>query len=96
MSDEKVIDYRSTYWGHNLMIKDDTGGLLRGSLIHRTPVKVGDKLIWNTSYGTATGLVVECQWLGDPDDMYRVSVEVILRESVTGDVLWPLPQPEEP
>jgi hypothetical protein len=90
VSDEKVIDYRYTYWGHNLMIKDDKDGLLRGALIHRTPVKVGDKLVWNASYGTATGRVVECRWLGDPDDMYQVAVEVILRESPTGEVLWPV------
>ena len=91
----QVIDYRSTYWGHNVMIKQGPDGLLRGHVIHRTRVAVGDKLVWSAPYGTATGRVTEVNWLSDPEDMYGVTVEVILRESDTGEVLWPLDE-EQP
>lgn len=77
----RLIDYRTTAWGHNLTIKQGEDGLLRGHIWHYGGATVGDRLIWRTISGTSTGEILECRWLGDPDDMYHVTVKVIERSA---------------
>ena len=83
------IDYTRTGWGHNLSIKQDDDGLLRGFVWYRFGVRVGDEMTWKAAHGTTTGRVTECRPCLDPDDMFEVAVEVVRRDGPTGEQLWP-------
>jgi hypothetical protein len=62
---------------------------MRG-LSHCTPApKIGDEVIWSTNYGSAVGEFTEVRWLGDPDDMYEVTVTIRRRLDQDGKEITP-------
>lgn len=77
----RVIDMTRTGWGHNIEVwPQDTEKPAWTGFIWVTPgARVGDKIRWKTEYGQAVVLVTECQWTGNVDDMYRITVELVER-----------------
>jgi tRNA-binding EMAP/Myf-like protein len=89
MSGMRVIDYRRCIWGHNIEIQQSSDGMMRGFAWNARRIKADDELIWKAAHGVSIGKVVECEWVGNVDDMYRLTIEVIRREDESGKVLWP-------
>lgn len=63
-------------WGHNWEVKQGEDGVLRGFCWLTPSPRVGDRVTWRTTYGTATGVITEAEWMMNVDDMYRIAVEV--------------------
>jgi hypothetical protein len=73
------FDMTRLYWGHNWDVKQASDGLLRGFCWLTPAPRVGDSVRWRTSYGEASGEVVEAIWTTNVDDMYRIAVRVTAR-----------------
>jgi hypothetical protein len=85
----KLLDYRRIGGGHNLSIKTVAPGVLTGFCWHTPRPEVGDEIIWETQHGFCKGVLEECKWTVNVDDMYKIKVRVTERiphEGVTVDI----------
>jgi hypothetical protein len=87
-------DFRETFWGHNFGItcSGDEG---RGWTISTPLVKVGDTLLWRTSYGECVAEVTESNPFGDPHDMSAVRAKIVERR-VSEEALAQIDEHGEP
>jgi len=68
----RVIDMRSTAWGHNSSVIDWPKRTL---FVWCTPgPKVGDTLLLQGHRGVITTRVVNVEWTANVDDMYKIKV----------------------
>ena len=75
----KRHSFISQGWGHALHIKTVEPGVLKGLMHSRERINVGDELEWRVALGRNIGKVTECRWVGDPEDMFDVTVVVTER-----------------
>lgn len=73
----RTIDYRKTYWGHNLSLRPEKKtGRYRGSCWTTPRPRIGDTLLWKSAVGTVEAIVTDVEYCRDPDDMAFIRVRV--------------------
>lgn len=86
-TDPRTHDWTSghyTGWGHALHGFEATEDpeVMAGSCHSMHPIAPGDLMVWDTSYGTATGRIEEMRWVQGVDDMYNLDVVRILSRRI--------------
>lgn len=76
--DKRTLDFRNTYWGHNIELRQK-GDLFVGSCISTPRPMEGDHLLWKTEYGHAIAEVRKVEYCRDPMDMCFVEAKVVDR-----------------
>ena len=86
----RVHDYRTgrRTWGHNLEIRrvEDGPGDARGHMFAGRAER-GDHVLWSTAYGHAVARILEIRTPMDPGDMHFVTLEIIRRHGLDGEIL---------
>lgn len=76
----RVIDFRTTGWGHNLdLVPLDTPDDFKGAVWSTPRPSVGDKLVWRTAYGHLVAEVTEVDYCRDPSDMCFLKGKILER-----------------
>lgn len=75
-----IHDYRTTYWGHNHYMEQESDGTYKGFCFDSKRFRVGDEILWNTSYGTVFLTVTHVKPCMDPHDMYMVHAKTSKRQ----------------
>lgn len=77
----RIINFTSTHWGHNLSVgvTNEKKGILQGFCWVTPGPRVGDLVKYRTRYGVNIAEVTESTWLGNVDDMYRITIKVTER-----------------
>ena len=99
----KTIDFFNQGWGHQLHgLELDPVTLEGHCMAHsRTPLRVGDRIRFEASYGIAECVIIKDKYISDPSDMYSIDVRLVYRQvtnpAAIGVVppVGPIPQKEE-
>lgn len=75
-----TIDFRKTFWGHNLsLIDNDDDGRLKFFTWSTPRPSVGDEVMWSTAHGYCVATVTGSESMRNVSDMAKISVEVTER-----------------
>lgn len=68
---------RRAWWDLWARYKDHRDNVRRHSvLVHAQGIRLGVTVIWESASGPLYGRIVEVDPMGDPDDMYEITIEV--------------------